>query len=194
MNKQILRSEMKNKRLSLDKQEKAKMDKSITQTALDIVTSYDEVLCYVSSDIEVDTRELLSVLFADKSKTVLVPRCESKSNIMFFYPISGYNDLEKGHYGILEPKTHIRRQELFSYNSCCIVPALCYDERGYRVGFGKGFYDRFLKTYVGAKIGLCYSNCFVSQIDNDKTDIKADIIITERSVSYINERKITSDG
>ena len=158
MNKQILRSEMKNKRLSLDKQERAKMDKSIAQTALDIIKSYDEVLCYVSSDIEVDTRELLNVLFDDKSKTILVPRCESKSNIMFFYPISGYND------------------------------------RGYRVGFGKGFYDRFLNTYVGAKIGLCYSNCIVSQIDNDNTDIKADIIITERSVSYINERKITSDG
>ena len=194
MNKQILRSEMKNKRLSLDKQERAKMDKSITQTALDIIKSYDEVLCYVSSDIEVDTRELLNVLFDDKSKKILVPRCESKSNRMFFYPISGYNDLEKGHYGILEPKAHIKRQEVFSNNSCCIVPALCYDERGYRVGFGKGFYDRFLNTYVGAKIGLCYSNSIVSQIDNDNTDIKADIIITERSVSYINERKITSDG
>ena len=64
------------------------------------------------------------------------------------------------------------------------MPALCYDERGYRVGFGKGYYDRFLSGFGGKRIGICYSLCMVDKIDNDENDIKAEIIVTDKKISY----------
>ncbi|MBR1749598.1 MAG: 5-formyltetrahydrofolate cyclo-ligase [Ruminococcus sp.] len=194
MNKQLLREQMKKLRRSLDATARAEMDRAICDKLNSLTKSYDTVLCYISSEIEVSTKEYLSGLFNDNNKTVLVPRCVKGTNIMHFYPIKSFDDLEEGYFGILEPKEGIKKAEYFGENSCCIVPALCYDERGYRVGFGKGFYDRFLKDFSGQKIGICYSDCIVSRIDNDDTDIKADIVISEKSVSYINERKITSDG
>ena len=184
MNKQQLRKQMKELRLSLDKDKRKEMDSKIASRLYDIIKPFDTVLCYVSSEIEVDSREILMRLFSEDLKKVLVPKCVKGTNIMHFYRIGSFDDLEKGYFGIEEPKDNIKAENSFGENSCCIVPALCYDERGYRVGFGKGFYDRFLKDYNGKKIGICYSCCITDRIENDTSDIKADIIITDKTVSY----------
>ena len=194
MNKKQLREQMKAYRLEMDKDKRREYDKKIADTLLDIIKPFDEILCYVSSDIEVDTRRFLTELFKDDTKRVLAPRCVKGTNIMHFHPISGFDDLESGSYSIDEPKESIAAITEFSDKSCCIVPALCYDKKGYRVGFGKGFYDRFLAGFNGKRIGICYSGCIVDSIDSDKTDICADIVITEKSVSYINEREISFNG
>ena len=184
MNKQQLRKQMKAYRLSLDKGERESLDKIIAAKLTELVKPFDTVLCYVSSDIEVDTRRFLGELFKDPTKRVLAPKCVKGTNIMHFYPIKGFDDLEKGCFSIDEPKEGIKAQTEFGDNCCCIVPALCYDEQGYRVGFGKGFYDRFLSGFAGKKIGICYSGCIVSKIDFDETDITADIIVTDKGISY----------
>lgn len=184
MNKQELRARMKAYRLSLDSAERKILDRAIADRLIELVSPYDTVLCYVSSDIEVDTRYVLSELFKDSGKKILAPKCVKGTNIMHFYPITGFDDLEEGSFSIYEPKDGISMQTDFSDNSCCIVPALCYDSKGYRVGFGKGFYDRFLAEFSGKKIGICYSGCIVDKIEHDDTDIKIDIIITDKGVSY----------
>ena len=184
MNKQQLRKAMKQKRLSLDKNERALMDKRITESLLELTEIYDTVLCYVSSEIEVDTRAFLQHLFDKGKKTVLVPRCITGTNIMHFYQINSFDDLEKGNFGIEEPKKGLLKVNEYLGKSCCIVPALCYDRRGFRVGFGKGFYDRFLADFEGVKIGICYDCCLVEKIENDLTDICADIVVTDKNISY----------
>ena len=62
-------------------------------------------------------------------------------------------------------------------NSICIIPGICYDINKNRVGYGKGYYDRFLKNYKGLKIGVVYNKCICQKIDTDKYDVCVDKII-----------------
>ena len=185
MTKQQLREKMKDYRKTITEHDRDWLGIAIALKLLQVVEPYDEVLCYVSSDIEVDTRYFLGVLFDNKKKKVFVPKCVKGTNIMHFYPIKSFKDLEPGSFSIDEPKEGIPPQEEFSENSCCIVPALSFDKHGYRVGFGKGFYDRFLEDFIGKKIGVCYDACIVNRIEYDEHDIKADIIVTEKCVREI---------
>ena len=86
MNKRELRKQMKELRLSLDKDIRLAFDREIYDKTYELIKPYDTVLCYVSSGIEVDTRMLLARLFDDKNKRVLVPKCVNGTNIMHFYP------------------------------------------------------------------------------------------------------------
>ena len=137
------------------------------------------VLCYVSRDFEIDT---LGVLLAALSngKRVAVPKCEDDGG-MRFYPIKSLSDLKTGSFGIKEPKENSRPLEEFG-GSICICPALCCDMRGYRVGFGKGYYDRFLKTYEGGTLSLCYSDALIPAIDAQAYDIPVHIVVTDEFI------------
>ncbi|MGN0601781.1 MAG: 5-formyltetrahydrofolate cyclo-ligase [Oscillospiraceae bacterium] len=142
-----------------------------------------EILLYVSSEIEVDTYMLADYSFKT-GKNVLVPRCLPDSNDMEFYHINDFSDLEKGAFGIFEPKEYCTEIKNFE-NPICIVPALSYDERGYRLGFGKGFYDKYLAEFHGIKLGICYENCMSRQLPFDEYDVSADIVVTDKSVLNI---------
>ena len=64
----------------------------------------------------------------------------------------------------------------------CIVPAMAYDKKGFRLGYGKGFYDRFLPNFLGIKAGFCYSDFIKNQLPRGRFDISVDMIITEKGV------------
>jgi 5-formyltetrahydrofolate cyclo-ligase len=97
---------------------------------------------------------------------------------MEFYRIQSTDDLSVGSYGILEPDGS---SEMYSGGalSLCVVPALSYDFSGYRLGFGKGYYDRFLADFDGEKVGLCYESCLIRSLPHDDFDICADWLVTE---------------
>ncbi len=67
-----------------------------------------------------------------------------------------------------------------------VIPALAFDKRGYRLGRGKGFYDRALKNYAGKKIGICFDLSLCEEIPFDAHDIQCDEIITETRVYKVN--------
>ena len=62
-------------------------------------------------------------------------------------------------------------------NGICIVPGVAFDKNNNRIGYGKGYYDRFLQNYKGSKIGLAYNKCICDEIETDKFDVKLDKII-----------------
>ena len=64
-------------------------------------------------------------------------------------------------------------------NTVSITPGICFSYDLYRIGYGKGFYDKFYSNHDVYKIGLCYSDCLIDKIDNDKYDIKVNEIITD---------------
>lgn len=101
-----------------------------------------------------------------------------------FINIFSIEDLSPGTFGVLEPKPNPLMKVVDFSNSICLVPALCYDFRGYRVGYGKGYYDRFLVQYDGYKIGLCYSQEVLRRIPASKFDQRVDAVVTELSVKY----------
>lgn len=140
-----------------------------------------EILVYVSGNIEVSTNKIISNAL-ESGKSVFCPRCVKDTNIMHFYRINSFDDLEKGSFGILEPRESCLRVTDFPETALCIVPGLSYDILGYRLGFGKGFYDRFLADFKGVKIGLCFENCITDKLPSDEFDIRADIVVTEERI------------
>lgn len=141
-------------------------------------------LVYVSHDFEVDTLGIIRFLLKNHF-SVYAPRCENNDNVMNFYKINSFDDLQKGSFGILEPKKTLEKLTAFE-NSVCLVPAICFDKQGFRIGFGKGFYDRFFSEHVGIlKAGLCYENFVIDRIFKDDNDISVDLIITENCEKYI---------
>lgn len=186
--KKQLRKAMLQKRKELSDSETTVKNSVITEKLLNLekVQSADLVLPFVSAKGEVGTREFISRCF-DVGKTVAVPRCIDGSN-MEFCVIHTFDDLEKGMYGIDEPKEYcevIRAED--AENSVLIVPALCFDANGYRLGYGKGYYDRFISRYKGYTVGVCYSEFITDDIPVDGYDRCVDIVITE-------EQKGNEDG
>lgn len=140
------------------------------------------IFTFISSAIETDTSLIISRAFSD-GKLVAVPKCRDKSGIMDFFYIESYDDLEKGMFSIPEPKDGCSQAKDFS-DGLCIVPGLCYDLLGYRLGFGKGYYDRFLEKFGGTSVGICYSKCVERELPRGNFDKPVDILVTEKFINY----------
>jgi len=173
MNKQILRNKYKEIRKNI--KDKEAQDDIIFNKVINLeeYKQSDLILTYVSLKDEVDTIKLIKHSL-EIGKKVAVPKCEG-DNIVFYY-INSLEDLEEGKFDILEPKANKLVNDFD--NSICIIPGLAFDKQNNRIGYGRGFYDRFLQKYKGIKIGLTYKECICDKIDADENDIKMDIIIT----------------
>lgn len=128
---------------------------------------------YVSMNNEVDTIKLINELLS--TKTICVPKTINKT--MEFHKIDSFNELSKGNYGILEPigNNLISKKDI----DVLIVPLVAYDEDNHRIGYGGGYYDRYLQGYAGYAIGLAFSLQYTNKIDTETTDIPLKQIINE---------------
>lgn len=179
--KKALRKEIKTFRRNIPIETKKEYDEKITETFLSSLAykNANAVLCYVSTEIEVDTYAILKKAFADK-KTVAVPRCIPNTHFMDFIIIKSFDDLEKGSYGVLEPKLNITEKITNDKKSICVIPALLYDDFGYRLGYGGGYYDRFLADFKGKAVGIIYSENLKESLSHGKYDIPVSEIFTEK--------------
>ncbi|MGN0596201.1 MAG: 5-formyltetrahydrofolate cyclo-ligase [Ruminiclostridium sp.] len=175
LSKTELRKQLIARRKALDPVSKAEMDKALFENIISCphFKSAKLVLAFVSTEIEVDTRRLIQYCF-DTGKPVAVPI--SGDTELTFCIITDFSQLHKGRYGIYEPLPEKAVTD-FSY-SICLVPALQFDKNNYRIGYGKGYYDRFLSRYNGFSAGLCYKS-FIGEVPVDKFDHRVDIVITD---------------
>ena len=67
-------------------------------------------------------------------------------------------------------------------NVLCLVPAIVYDRRGFRVGYGGGYYDRFFGVFKPASIGVAYEEFIVKSVPHGKYDISVDVVASERGI------------
>ena len=180
--KSQVRSYYKDIRVGFSSEEKADFDIKIAEKLFDLqeYKNCKTVLAFVSKNIEINTEAIISKAFSD-GKTVAVPRCNPEQGTMTFYIIKSREELERGYFGILEPKRDCPKLNDFN-KSICLVPGLSYDTRLYRVGFGKGYYDRFLTEYSGVSVGVCYSDCIAEKLPNDEFDRPVDILITDNRI------------
>lgn len=184
--KQHLRAECKEKRRVLSETEKARLDRKITNKFLNLF-QYREaqtLLCYVSTEIEVDTFQILRRALED-GKTVAVPRCVDGTREMDFYILTDLKQLSVGAFGVLEPNSAQCEKLTDLSDGLCVVPALCYDLNGFRLGYGKGYYDRFLSRFAGNTVGLVYENCLCGSLPHGKFDRRIEKIVTENRVINI---------
>ncbi len=181
--KKKLRAEAREMRRAMSPDRKASLDRKIKNKLLNLwsVREAKAVLCYVSTEIEVDTREFINALL-DMGKRVAVPRCEGEKSNMNFYYINSLDELESGSFGVDEPdpSKHIMIGD--TRDCVCIVPAFMFDKQGFRLGYGKGYYDRYLSRYKGSTIGICYSENLVDELFHGKYDRTVDMIITEKDI------------
>ncbi|MFT9078554.1 5-formyltetrahydrofolate cyclo-ligase [Ethanoligenens sp.] len=152
--KQALRESLQTRRMALTQARREQMDAAIRQQVISLpeYRSCDTLFSYVSVREEVDTHALIRTALRD-GKRVAVPRCEGKR--MVFYAIGSLDELRPARFGLLEPPGGVR--VLPDVHSLCLVPGLSFDQSGARIGYGGGFYDRFLPDFPGVSVGLCYS-------------------------------------
>lgn len=183
--KNTLRAECKSKRLAMTAQQREKADSAIFAYVRELLEGYEDerLYCYVSSPaIEVETRQLIDYAL-HRGMTVIVPKCVKEDVRLEQYAITSGDDLEKGFFGIEEPITGKCRQIKAPHEGICIVPGLAFDENGIRMGYGKGYYDRFLASFRGIRIGLCYECCIYSgTLPHDEYDAQMDLVISEKMV------------
>ena len=184
LEKQRLREERLAAREALSEQERSVFDDRITQKLL-ATSEYAEattVLTYVSVSSEVSTRMFIECALRD-GKTVAVPRC-LPGHCLEFVAIASLEQLVAAPFNLLEPAKELPAvTEDQKNNSICIVPALLVDTKGYRLGYGAGFYDRFLSTYPGKKICLAYQQSLSrTTLPHTAFDVAVDVVITESEV------------
>lgn len=134
------------------------------------------VFCFVGTHTEIDTVPILEDAWK-RGKRVCVPKCVGKG-IMNAYRISGMDDLETGSYGILEPGEEadmIPPGEI----DLALVPCLSCSRDGKRLGYGGGYYDRYLSQTAAPKAVLCRSRVMRENIPVDRYDVQMDMVICE---------------
>lgn len=141
--------------------------------ALPEFKSANNIFSYISFGEEVRTNKILNL----NNKKKFVPKISDKNMIMVEYD---HKNLIKNKYGILEPLSNIEKTP--QKNDIIIVPALACDFSFNRLGYGCGFYDRFLKNTNSVKIVLLPQYLMIAEIPVEEHDIKVDIIVTETSV------------
>ncbi len=187
--KSDLRSDFKSKRNSMPENVKLSMDSEIQSRFLSLRQYFkcSVIFTYVSKDIEVDTYAIIRAAWAN-GKKVAVPKCIQSNREMEFYFISSMDDLEEGAFGVMEPISERCEKVTDFSKGLCIVPGLSYDAEGYRLGYGKGYYDRFLAKFGGETVGLCYSNCIKWKLPHGKYDRPVDMIVTDRYIRKTAKR------
>lgn len=188
--KNEIRAKFKQLRRDMDPILKKQYDAAVCKRILDLASfRYSEILLmYSPLKGEIDISPLISEALS-QGKRIAFPRCDKDTSTMSYHFIKAISDLEPGAMGILEPRSDLPIYDPVSElttPTLCLVPALVYDRGGYRLGYGKGYYDRFLPEYRGAKIGLIYTDFIVDYVPRGKFDICVDVLVTEKGVKAIN--------
>ena len=178
--KNQLKESILEKRNLLSKQEITERSNKI-ESALFNLEKYKKsriVMFFVSFNSEVNTHEMIKQ--ALKDKTVVIPKVEHHG-IEPSVIIDFDNLIPCGKFGILEP---IEIMKIAYKNiNLVLVPGIAFDEEGHRIGYGLGFYDKFLKKVPKAvKIGLAFDFQIVDKIPTEQHDVPVDFIVTEQRV------------
>lgn len=142
------------------------------------------ILLYADFNHEVMTRELFENAIFQK-KRVYFPKCNPEDGTMEFYQVVSIKQLEHGYMGIFEPESDERYRFVYhkEEDSLVIVPGVAFDMNGYRIGYGKGYYDKYLKDKRQLTcMALSFSSQIVDEIPNDTHDIKMDKVVTEEII------------
>ncbi len=191
MDKKLSRKLYRNIRKSFSESEKTLFDCRITTALInsDFYKNSNLILVYVSVSDEIDTLSFISYSLKN-NKRIAVPYCINEN--MYFCEIQSLDDLCEGKYGIPTVKPGNNIPVNITSDSLCIVPALCFDFSGNRIGYGGGYYDRFLSNNQIKTIGLCYERCICNFINSSNFDIPVDCILTENCFRNSKSKEVSA--
>ncbi|MBQ8688028.1 MAG: 5-formyltetrahydrofolate cyclo-ligase [Ruminococcus sp.] len=193
--KKALRREMQQRRKAIPPQEKAALDSAMQEQffASELYRKAELLLTFLSVGEEPDTRAILRRAWAD-GKVTAVPKCLS-GHRMQFYVIKDFSDCVPGMYDIPEPKDTCPEVRLTGGNVVCLVPGLAFDRKGARLGYGGGYYDRFLQKHPFiCAVGYGAERFVVDAVPEEDTDQRLWGLITENMVEVRNGEQKTESG
>lgn len=185
-----LRQKYRELRGRMEKREKAYRDRNILKKFMSIYhyKRNDIIFTYISKEIEVSTIGIIKKAWEHKKK-VAVPKCIKDTRQMDFYLIESFHDLEVGAFGVLEPITSKCKKVTDFSRGICIVPGFSFDLQGFRLGYGKGYYDRFLPRFRGLVVGLCYESCVDKKLPHGYFDRPVQLLITDKRIRRTSYKK-----
>ncbi|MDE6036165.1 MAG: 5-formyltetrahydrofolate cyclo-ligase [Ruminococcus sp.] len=160
--------------------QKTEKDILIKNIFLENSVNADTILIYASFGSEISTFPIVEELI--NSHKIAFP-VSHDNGIMTFHVIRTPDQLHKGRYGIPEPDTSLP-QPVITDRTICVLPGLAFTLNGYRLGYGGGYYDRFLEKYPQIiKTALAYEELITENLPVTSYDVRADYIVTpERTV------------
>jgi 5-formyltetrahydrofolate cyclo-ligase len=178
--KKVLRNKILEIRDSLNNNEKELMDNKIFNELIntDLYKRSINIFIYISFSNEINTRNIIEKAFKDK-KNVFIPKVYKDDKLMKAIKLNSIDELKKNSMGILEPiddSNYIEKENI----DLIVVPGVVFDKECNRIGYGGGYYDRYLKDIKSKKnkIALAYDLQIVDKIESEVHDIKVDYIIT----------------
>jgi len=179
--KSELRTYFKNIRNNINVKDRVKKSTLIKNYFLSEFSEEKVYFIYKSYLSEVNTEGIIKELFK-MNKTVLIPKCDIHTETMSAVKISEKNLFKLNQYGISESDT----DDFFEGKiDVVVLPGLVFDKNGNRIGYGKGYYDKFLNSlnYKPLTVGLCYSQQITDSIDIcNNNDVKLNYIVTDQEI------------
>ncbi len=183
--KNELRLSFRQKRNDLSKSEISYMSEKICDV---IQRQYcykktDKICFYYPLGTEVNILPLAAAALK-LGKQAAFPRVDGDT--MEFYQVHDLSEFVKGAFGIMEPAG---REKMGAENGLILVPGLVFDTKGGRIGYGKGYYDRYFARYpLCCRLGICYEMQLVPQVPCDQHDVLMDGVVTEQGVSDVSHK------
>lgn len=182
MDKNILRKEILERRNYLELDNKIKYDKVIFKKLInsDIYKRSKKIFTYISFGSEVDTKKFINYAISD-NKDIYVPKTDKVNKEMLAIKINSLNNMNVDKLGILEPK-HVDKSKVGDKFDLIIMPGVAFDKNGNRIGYGGGYYDKYISKINDkcVKLALAYELQIVENIKSEIHDIKVDFIITNK--------------
>lgn len=181
--KKNLRTSMRTQLSQIDDNERLDVSKKLQRVLFnsEIWKNAETIGVYISFKTEWDTRNIIKKAF-NEGKNVAIPKTIPETRRLDFYKITDLSQVEKvtsGNFLIEEPivesSTYLDKNNI----DLLIVPGLIFSKDGYRIGFGGGYYDRFLTDFIHTTISLVSMRQLKESIPIEKHDIPVDYIITE---------------
>lgn len=183
--KKLLRQAVLEKRSRLTLLEIAQKSETIRRivVATQAFASARFIMAYLDARNEVQTEGIIKQAWAE-GKRVAVPVCIPQTHTLLVSEIMSFEELCDGFYCIREPMEEYMRPVSPEQLDLIIVPAVAYDKKGYRIGYGGGYYDRFLSSLNKdiATIGIAFDVQIIEKVSVQPFDIPVDMVITESGI------------
>ena len=190
MEKRKVREEIIQKRDTLSLEIKKSYDEKIFKNLIisDIYKKSKKIFIYISFGSEVDTKRFIKYALND-NKEIYVPKTNKDTKEMIAINIHSLDNMYVDKWGILEPKI-VDKNKISESFDLIIMPGVAFDRSGNRIGYGGGYYDKYISklNLQCTKLVLAYDLQIVNEFKSEQHDIKVDYIITNNE--FIKIKKI----
>jgi 5-formyltetrahydrofolate cyclo-ligase len=185
--KKLLRDQARTLRASLSTEEIEEKSGLVCSRLLEVLDGMDPLMVYASKPLEVNTKGLIRYLIS-RGKTVVVPIIEKDTNTLRLSYIKDPGVLQESTFHVPEPVGH-ELPALASDVKAVVIPMLAFDKKGNRLGYGAGYYDRFLSSHPHlTRIGIAFACQEAEEIPAESTDAGMDIIVTDTGIIRCRSR------